>query len=179
MFNLLFQFSNYQISTPSRYVQILWKWQTTPVFSPGEFHGHRSLAGYSPWGCKESDTTEWLSLTHVRCTQVIFLVNFKINFWNNFRFTKIVAKIVWGVLRHTFHLLFFNVNIIHNHGSLPKLRNEHWNIDWTAEFIPISINIICQLQEPITSHVDMKPLEKVENIWETEIYMCQNSVLKL
>ena len=26
------------------------KWQPTPVFLPGEFHGERSLAGYSPWG---------------------------------------------------------------------------------------------------------------------------------
>ena len=34
-------------------------WQPTPVFLPGEFHGQRSLVGYSPWGCKESDTTEW------------------------------------------------------------------------------------------------------------------------
>ena len=31
---------------------------TTPIFLPGEFHGLRSLVGYSPWGCKESDTTE-------------------------------------------------------------------------------------------------------------------------
>ena len=30
----------------------------TPVFLPGESHGHRSLAGYSPWVCKESDVTE-------------------------------------------------------------------------------------------------------------------------
>ena len=28
------------------------------VFLPGEFHRPRSLAGYSLWGCKESDTTE-------------------------------------------------------------------------------------------------------------------------
>ena len=28
------------------------KWQPTPVFSPGEFYGQRSLAGYSPWGGK-------------------------------------------------------------------------------------------------------------------------------
>ena len=35
-------------------------WQPTPVFLPGEFHGWRSLAGYSPRGCKESDTTEQL-----------------------------------------------------------------------------------------------------------------------
>ena len=36
------------------------KWQPTPVFLPGKSHGQRSLAGYSPWGGKESDTTERL-----------------------------------------------------------------------------------------------------------------------
>ena len=33
-------------------------WQPTPVFLPEESHGQRSLAGYSPWGHKESGTTE-------------------------------------------------------------------------------------------------------------------------
>ena len=33
----------------------------TPVLLPGEFHGQRSLAGYSLWGCKESDMTEKLN----------------------------------------------------------------------------------------------------------------------
>ena len=33
-------------------------WQPTPVFLPGEFHGKRSLAGYSPWGHKKLDRTE-------------------------------------------------------------------------------------------------------------------------
>ena len=28
------------------------KWQSTPVFLPGESHGWRSLAGYSPWSHK-------------------------------------------------------------------------------------------------------------------------------
>ena len=37
------------------------KWQLTPVFLPGNPHGQRSLAGYRPWGHKESDMTEWLS----------------------------------------------------------------------------------------------------------------------
>ena len=37
--------------------------QPTLVFLRGESHGQRSLAGYSPWGHKESDTTERLSLT--------------------------------------------------------------------------------------------------------------------
>ena len=36
------------------------KWQPTPVLLPGKFHGLRSLLGYSPWGRKESDTTERL-----------------------------------------------------------------------------------------------------------------------
>ena len=36
------------------------KWQSTPAFLPGKSHGGRSLIGYSPWGRKESDTTERL-----------------------------------------------------------------------------------------------------------------------
>ena len=40
--------------------EILWGrvWQPTPVFLPGESHGQRSLAGYSPERHKESDTAE-------------------------------------------------------------------------------------------------------------------------
>ena len=37
------------------------KWQPTPVFMPGKFHGQRRLAGISPWDHKELDTTESLS----------------------------------------------------------------------------------------------------------------------
>ena len=40
-------------------------WQPTLVFLPGKFHGQRSLAGYSPWGPKELDMTEWLSTQYV------------------------------------------------------------------------------------------------------------------
>ena len=36
------------------------KWQPTPVFSPGEYHGHRILVGYSLWGCNQLDMTECL-----------------------------------------------------------------------------------------------------------------------
>ena len=32
----------------------------TPVLLSGNSHGWRSLVGCKPWGCKESDTTEWL-----------------------------------------------------------------------------------------------------------------------
>jgi len=42
-------------------------WQPTPVLLPGESHGQRSLAGYSAWGCRESDTTE---VTEHPCKQI-------------------------------------------------------------------------------------------------------------
>ena len=37
--------------------KIPWRgpWHPTPVFFPGESHGQRSMAGYSPWACKEDD----------------------------------------------------------------------------------------------------------------------------
>ena len=38
------------------------KWQPTPALLPGKSHGWRSLVGYSPWGPKESDMTEQLSM---------------------------------------------------------------------------------------------------------------------
>ena len=46
--------------------KIPWRreWQLTPAFLLRDFHGQRSLAGYSPWDCKELDTTEWLTYIH-------------------------------------------------------------------------------------------------------------------
>ena len=41
------------------------KCQLVPVFLPGKFHGQRSLVGYSPWGCKDLDTTSW-AYAHAR-----------------------------------------------------------------------------------------------------------------
>ena len=44
--------------------KIPWRraWQPTPLFLRGESHGQRSLVGYSPWGHKVPNTTEWLTL---------------------------------------------------------------------------------------------------------------------
>ena len=46
--------------------EVPWRreWLPTPAFLPGEFHGQRNLAGYSPWDSKELDTTEQLTRTH-------------------------------------------------------------------------------------------------------------------
>ena len=55
------------------WVEISWnrKWQPTSVFLPGKFHGQRSLVGYSPWGRKKADTTEWLS-THIHTDYILY-----------------------------------------------------------------------------------------------------------
>ena len=46
-------------------------WQPTLVLLPGESHGQRSLVGYSSWGRKESDTTEWLHFMMIKVDNVV------------------------------------------------------------------------------------------------------------
>ena len=56
----------YHWATQETWDPVIKDFKDSPVFLPGEFHGQRSLAGYSLWGCKESDTTERLSLIQRR-----------------------------------------------------------------------------------------------------------------
>ena len=60
------------------------EWQPSPVFLPGEFHGQRSLAGYSLWGYKESDPVERPN-THTRSDwyEAIPHCSFDLNLSNN------------------------------------------------------------------------------------------------
>ena len=69
--------------------KICWRkeWQPTPVFLPGNFHGQRSLVGYSPWGHKESDMTEQLthrSLEICPCKESWFLLLRMTFYWNSY-----------------------------------------------------------------------------------------------
>ena len=53
------------------------EWQSTPVLLPGKSQGQRSLVGYSPWDCKESDRTEWLHFHfHSTVTSYSFIHSF-------------------------------------------------------------------------------------------------------
>ena len=77
-----------------RIMQEIWVWfldwedplqkglATTLVFLPGESHGQRSLASYSPWGCKELDMTERLTLQSTSYT-VGENVNFAVTIENS------------------------------------------------------------------------------------------------
>ena len=54
------------------------KWQPAPVFVPGKFHGQRSLAGYSPWGCRDWNMAERLTThTHTHTHSVLSLFVYK------------------------------------------------------------------------------------------------------
>ena len=51
---------------------------------PGKSHGQRIMAGYSPWGCKESDTIERLSLSSVHRPQSTLIGNINNMYINNY-----------------------------------------------------------------------------------------------
>ena len=89
-------------------VCVCWRrnWQPTPAFLLGELHRQRSLVGYSPWGHKESDMTEWLThglSTHVDghlgCFHTFAVVNnaadstgVHIPFWLVFVFFRFILR---------------------------------------------------------------------------------------
>ena len=61
-------------------------WQPTPESLPGKSRGQRSLAGYSPWGCKESDTNYRLNSKNQDCGTGLTA---DIDQWNNIESSEI------------------------------------------------------------------------------------------
>ena len=105
------------------------KWQPTPVFLPGESHGRRSLVGYSPWGHKESDTTERLHFTSLHSGyQDRFCLD-----WYQFQFHHSVS---WASYQTPLYLNFLSskvriitfCNII---GACSSILV--WTIPWSEE----------------------------------------------
>ena len=90
------------------------KWQSTPVFLPGGFHGQRILVGYSPWGRTESVTTE-LTLHYVpglptlqrKCREC----NFQIAELEQNRFSDLEMCCVLGSLHLLFCFSRYEVNV--------------------------------------------------------------------
>ena len=105
------------------------EWQPTPVFWPGEFHGQSSLAGYSLWGRKESDTTERhthimrLLLGEQKCSIMIVVVITLLN---------ILVKIHWIVYIKLVNWWTEHMNLFTNRIESPWLP-EDWRgvrINW-------------------------------------------------
>ena len=95
------------------------KWQPTPVFLPGEYHGQRSLAGYIPWGLKESHMTERISTAHIRSVNALFLKikeqhilnNFSMPLEQNVLFSVFVA-VCWFDFSVCVHLLTLSGQLV-------------------------------------------------------------------
>ena len=84
--------------------KIPWRreWQPTPVFLPGEVHGQRSLVGFSPWGRKELDTAERLTLSYMKMVS---------NWWENIKDSRDFRKLLkgdFGLMRLFLVLLYTN-----------------------------------------------------------------------
>ena len=79
------------------------KRQPTPILLPGKSHGQRSLAGYSPWGREESDTTEW-ARTHAGTDTMYFTANNKPEPWDGKDFSDTFCRTddihLWGPVQN-------------------------------------------------------------------------------
>ena len=76
---------------------------------PGEFHGQRSLVGYSPWGRKESDTTEWLTLDTLditlMCLDPTHIFQSRSNIFNSMNIQYCTYNCMNIALRQKCHIL--------------------------------------------------------------------------
>ena len=70
---------------------------------------HRSLAGYSPWGHKELDMTEWLTFSPIFFSLGVGFLNFW-SYWKGLTISEIKKKFPIVSL-DTFTVLFFNIYI--------------------------------------------------------------------
>ena len=91
--------------------RIYLKWQTTPVLLSGESHGWRSLVGYSPRGCTESDTTERLQ----------------------FHFTFFLYKVLWLLnldtgMREVEEFKFLPEVAVYSLGTVVWSQVLHWSL---------------------------------------------------
>ena len=90
------------------------KRKPTPVSLPGESHGQRSLAGYSPWGCKESDMTERLTHTEYMvplCSLVTFPLVLNV--------CKIFSDMFFSISDIIFCFFFFSLFLAQSLQGLP------------------------------------------------------------
>ena len=97
--------------------------ELTPGFLPRESHGQRSLAGYSPWDCKELDTTEWPSTA-----QHHFLDSRTYLFNENDTSSFILQTVTWELRRALLpeYISLASAPVTASHsGHLSSLRKRH------------------------------------------------------
>ena len=107
--------------------------QATPVFLPGKSHGWRSLVGYSPWGRKESDTTEWLTLSFTLPRLFGFLL-FQSQWWKILK----VALILLAIIQKENKLQTYNTRLPEETHQPLRIFKMKWLITWKLYTQPSS-----------------------------------------
>ena len=81
--------------------KIPWRRKRQPItlLLPGESHGQRSLTDYSPWGCKESDMTEQLSMYQFSSVQSLSRVQLFATPWTAARQAPLSVTNSWSLLK--------------------------------------------------------------------------------
>ena len=111
------------------------KWQAIPVFWPGKAHRQRSLVRYSPWGHKDSDTTDWLNTNdtdkghHHNLCYVFYWQNintwlFMVERWVWYQLLKcgLKWKWYWNILFFWFQVDIISLYIRQSFQELTKIR---------------------------------------------------------
>ena len=87
------------------------KSQPTPVFLPGKSHGRRSLVGYSLWGRKELDTTEWVTICIVNFMRQLDWVMGCPDIWLNIK-VRFAIQIVF--IQLALLIFLYGFSLLHN-----------------------------------------------------------------
>ena len=103
------------------------KWQPTPVFLPGKFHGQRSLAGYNPWGprVRHKWATEHVLFTIIWSSDLNFIV----------KYTDIV-QFSHSVVSNSFRPCGLQHARFPVHHQLPEFTQTH--VHWVGDAIQSS-----------------------------------------
>ena len=120
-------------------IHIFWrrKWQPTAVFLPRKSHGWRSLVGYSPWGCKESDMTERL---HFR-TYISSVLSLSP--------TYLIPPLL-GVTEHTVgKMLFFLLQLLQPVWPFPLPYSISTPHPHPTRLSPVYLPLTCQFRMPL------------------------------
>ena len=117
--------------------------QPTREILPGESHGQKSLTGYSPWGCKESDTTErlsqreaisWISGLRLRGQVTCLRSHRESESWD----PQICSPTTFLEMHLWLHWLF--VSLVAAGGAAPQLRRSSFSGCWARALEPVSFS---------------------------------------
>ena len=106
------------------------KWPPTLVFLPGKFQWQRSLAGYSPWGHKESDTTEHTQ--QQKSKRCISLLNKIITKWEPGQKRKL-GKHSLGQFGEIWLSFFFSPDYSRSENLFPTPTLRQYCLNWSVK----------------------------------------------